>query len=286
MKIELNIKQPFTVGTSAIYDDTEIKNLLAGLDTTKANKSEIPSIEGLATELYVTDAIANIEIPDVDLTGFASEEYVDDKVNSIIIPPSYDDSELQTTVANNTQEINTLWQEMGQRIDEGTASAIAEQAIQPVINALYSDMNNKADKSDIPEPYDDFELQLAVAELNENKVDKKDLIFEKNANNGISFGENNKVNDELSVAIGANNTINNALSMAVGENIITNNYCELSVGRYNENKNNILFSIGGGTALNDRMNMFEVNEDGEVYMWVGGNYIAINDILADIIANR
>ena len=36
-----------------------------------ALKSEVPSIEGLATETYVNDAIANIDVGDVDLTDYA-----------------------------------------------------------------------------------------------------------------------------------------------------------------------------------------------------------------------
>lgn len=53
---------------------------------------EVPevSLEGYATEKYVDDAIANIDIPEgggsVDLTGYATEKYVDDAVAAIDIP--------------------------------------------------------------------------------------------------------------------------------------------------------------------------------------------------------
>lgn len=53
---------------------------------------EVPevSLEGYATEKYVDDAIANIDIPEgggsVDLTGYATEKYVDDAVGAIDIP--------------------------------------------------------------------------------------------------------------------------------------------------------------------------------------------------------
>lgn len=40
----------------------------------------IPSVEGLATENYVDEAIANIEHPDVDLSGLATEEFVMQKI--------------------------------------------------------------------------------------------------------------------------------------------------------------------------------------------------------------
>lgn len=47
-------------------------------------KDEIPSVEGLASESYVNQAIAAIEIPSVE--GLASESYVDQAIAAIEIP--------------------------------------------------------------------------------------------------------------------------------------------------------------------------------------------------------
>ena len=72
-----------------------VANVEASLEE-KANREDIPSLEGLATEQFVTEAIA--AIPPVDLSdyarktdvpsieGLASETYVDEKVASIDIP--------------------------------------------------------------------------------------------------------------------------------------------------------------------------------------------------------
>lgn len=51
-----------------------------------ALKSEIPSINGLATKDYVDQAIGGIEIPEPDFTGYATEKYVDDAIENIEIP--------------------------------------------------------------------------------------------------------------------------------------------------------------------------------------------------------
>lgn len=48
------------------------------------NTTEIPSIEGLATEDYVDKAVNNI--PKVDLTDYATKKYVEDAVEGIVIP--------------------------------------------------------------------------------------------------------------------------------------------------------------------------------------------------------
>ena len=52
---------------------------LATKDEVKAVEDKIPSIDGLATEKYVDDAISAIENPTVDLTGYATEEWVEGK---------------------------------------------------------------------------------------------------------------------------------------------------------------------------------------------------------------
>jgi len=55
----------------------------------KGYLTEHQSLEGYATEKYVDDAIAGIEIPEggnVDLTGYATEEYVDEAVKSGVTP--------------------------------------------------------------------------------------------------------------------------------------------------------------------------------------------------------
>lgn len=44
-----------------------------------ALKTEIPSVEGLASEEYVTNAINSIEIPEVNFDGYATETWVEEK---------------------------------------------------------------------------------------------------------------------------------------------------------------------------------------------------------------
>lgn len=49
-----------------------------------ALKSEIPSTSGLATEKYVDDAIANIDIPETDLSNYYNKTEVEALFNSIV----------------------------------------------------------------------------------------------------------------------------------------------------------------------------------------------------------
>ena len=68
-----------------------ITNYYTKSETDKAisnaiNAINIPSIDGLASKTYVDEAIANIDIPETDLTGLATESYVDEAISSIDIP--------------------------------------------------------------------------------------------------------------------------------------------------------------------------------------------------------
>lgn len=60
------------VDLSNYYTKTESDNQFA-------LKTEIPSVEGLATETYVDNAITNIDIPEVDLSSYYTKNEVDSK---------------------------------------------------------------------------------------------------------------------------------------------------------------------------------------------------------------
>lgn len=63
-----------TVDLSNYYNKTQVDNLLLN----KANKNEIPSLVGYATEAYVNQQISTI--PGVDLNGYATETYVSNAI--------------------------------------------------------------------------------------------------------------------------------------------------------------------------------------------------------------
>ena len=92
------------------YDDTEIKNELnnkSDLGHTHSykelsDKPTIPSIEGLATENYVKNEIANAQLSsgEVDLSGYATKEELSVKADKIHTHTIADVDNLQTTLNN------------------------------------------------------------------------------------------------------------------------------------------------------------------------------------------
>lgn len=75
------------VATSGSYDDLANKpQLFDGDYNSLKNQPAIPSIEGLATEDYVDEAIANIKSPETDLSNYYNKEEVETLVENIEHP--------------------------------------------------------------------------------------------------------------------------------------------------------------------------------------------------------
>lgn len=72
----------------------------------------------------------------------------------------------------------------------------------------------------------------------------------------------------------------------LGEGVITSNDHEVAFGTYNttstgeNNADKTVFSIGVGTSEEDRKNALEVRKNGDLYLWVEGSFICVNNLLA------
>lgn len=72
----------------------------------------------------------------------------------------------------------------------------------------------------------------------------------------------------------------------IGEGIQTSNPHEVGFGTYNvthtgiDDSEKTSFTIGNGTSDFDRKNAFEIRRNGDIYMWIEGEYMKINNLLA------
>ena len=72
------------------------------------------------------------------------------------------------------------------------------------------------------------------------------------------------------------------------DTLVRSNEHEVAFGEWNISNTSAdpagqtMFSIGIGTSEDDRKNALEVMKDGSVYMWVEGDYMNVNKILAQI----
>jgi DNA repair exonuclease SbcCD ATPase subunit len=76
----------------------------------------------------------------------------------------------------------------------------------------------------------------------------------------------------------------------ISEGNKTSNPVEAAFGTYNithtgfANSDKTIFSIGIGTSDIDRKNALEVRKNGDIYMWVNGQYVCINNLLGQLMA--
>lgn len=97
----------------------EAGNIIFSVDATGAHTTELTlNGEAAATEKYVDDAIANIEIPEVDFTGYATETYVDNKVADLVnsAPEALDTlGELAIALENHEDAYDALLETVGNK---------------------------------------------------------------------------------------------------------------------------------------------------------------------------
>lgn len=106
----------------------------------------------------------------------------------------------------------------------------------------------------------------------------------------IALGRNNQAAGRSSLATGEAAVANGVCSQALGWRTETHNECEMACGRYNDSTESTsvaeqtLFSIGiGDGAQSDgtiaRKNAFEAKRNGDLYMWLDGAYVRLQDAI-------
>lgn len=144
-----------------------------------------------------------------------------------------------------------------------------------------------------------FEKSKVTVEEDEQKGlvtffqnNKKDKIVTIKLNGGSSSsivkeGQGNN----SAVLVGDTQEANGAYSFSEGQHTVANNRSEHAFGEYNKsnktddtfgNEGNTLFSVGNGTSESDRKNAFEVMQNGDIYIYVKGERVCLNDILASL----
>ena len=141
-----------------------------------------------------------------------------------------------------------------------------------------------------------FEKSKVTAEKDEvNKLvtffQNNQEIVKINLNDGSSSIVKNGQGNNSAVLVGDTQEANGAYSFSEGQHTVSNNRSEHALGEYNKSnkandtfgdEGNTLFSIGNGTSESDRKNAFEVMQNGDIYIYVKGERVCLNDILASL----
>lgn len=98
------------------------------------------------------------------------------------------------------------------------------------------------------------------------------------------------IDDELSgkTDLSLFNALVERLGYTDNDTLVRNGEREAAFGEYNISHNDAdpsgqtMFSVGIGTGDDDRMNAIEIMKNGDVYMWVEGDYMNVNKLLGQI----
>lgn len=83
-------------------------------------------------------------------------------------------------------------------------------------------------------------------------------------------------------------TLIEKLGYSNNDTLITNNEHEVAFGEYNvsheseESSGQTIFSIGNGTSDGERSNALEIMKNGDLYLWVEGEFMNVNKLLGQI----
>lgn len=142
-----------------------------------------------------------------------------------------------------------------------------------------------------------FEKSKVTAEKDEvNKLvtffQNNQEIVKINLNDGSSSIVKNGQGNNSAVLVGDTQEANGAYSFSEGQHTVANNRSEHAFGEYNKSnkandtfgdEGNTLFSIGNGTSESTRKNAFEVMQNGDIYIYVNGKRVCLNDVLTALV---
>lgn len=217
------------------------------------------------TEIPVSDL--------VDLTDYYKKEEIDEELlNYYTKEQTSGSTELEEEF---NKKVNATWldEKLGSAFTgENSAVTVTDVIIddEKVIAAALNDLDGR--KMDLsaytPTDLTDYYKKEEI----DNKID--DLVDGADSDYNTLGKTEGKIVD-LSEKLGYDDN----------KTLVTNNDREVAFGKYNlsntgdDSSEKTIFSIGNGTDENNRSNALEVRENGDVYLWVEGEYMNINILL-------
>ena len=220
---------------------------------------EIKVVDGNLVIVYFTeDGEAESVIPIgeiVNLDDYYTKEETEELINEAISGITLDDYYTKEEV--NTMLGSGFTEDITDPEFKSVEEIISEQSL--VTSAALNDLNSrKLDAS-------------AYTPVDVDNYYTKEEVDEK-------VGENKSAIQTLFDKLGYTNN----------ETLVTNNTNEVAFGTYNisnpgpEPSEKTAFSIGIGTSDSDRKNAVEVKENGDLYLWIEGDFMNVNQLLGQL----
>ena len=222
------------------------------------------------------------------------------------------DDEVERATAEEERIDAKLDQEIQERIDDvDTEEARAKAAEQ----TLTTNLNNEITRATQTEQHLNSRIDLVNDELDSeesareaadltlnNKIDAEiaratsaDTVLQEAINAEVSRAEaaeealNEKIEEIISGSpVEKLDELIERLGYTDNDTLVRNGEHEVAFGQYNisntsdEPSGRTIFSVGIGTDDDNRSNAIEIRENGDVYMWVEGDFMNVNKLLGQI----
>ena len=273
--------------------------------TSASIDGRVTALEGKDSELedMIAQEVADRKAADTALIGKSTDTYSDDTIwgakryadkqraTAVAQAKDYTDdkfSTIETTLAN---EIDGIKTELSGKADK----VYVDGAIDDKVNELSQDLNNKIELEHDRAVAKENNLQAEINSIREDmysggSADIKAIYKRINVITTYSGDTPADYTDEGNGVLDVLHREFHDLKESIGQpgdfGRVTTNDNEAVFGTYNisntgdEPSERTRFSIGIGTSDDDRKNAVEVRENGDIYLWIEGEFMKINDLLA------
>lgn len=233
----------------------------------------------------------------------SAETALDEKIDAETARAESAESDLQAAIEAEGQRAQDAEQVLNEKIDaEETRAKAREDEIETALNAertratqTEGQLNHRIDVVNDELDSEESRAQAAEQELKTNLtseiVDRKaDVDAEEARAISAETALGERIDDIISGAtpIAKLDELIEKLGYKDNETLTLTNEHEVAFGEYNishtseDASGQTIFSVGNGTSENEKSNAIEIMKNGDVYLWVEGDFMNINKLLGQL----
>ena len=287
---------------SASYDkETKILTIVfSNGDIVEINLADLIDETEFADGLQVNDGIVSIKLDSATEAYLTVSESglklsgVDAAIN--VEKTRAEEAETALDAKINAEETRAKAEEaaLDTKIDEEIARATsAETALDTKIDAEKTRAEEAEATLDTKIETEKTRATQTEQHLNERiNLVNDELDAEESIREAADVALGRRIDNEVNRATTAEATLNGRvddliedLQPLLNDTLVTTNDKEAALGKYNVSNTSedasgrTIFSIGNGTADDARSNALEGRENGDIYMWIEGDFIQVNDLI-------
>lgn len=303
LKIYFTNGDVITVNLTELIDENEFKDGLI------VDDHVVKVLIDSTGEPYLSVSEDGVKISGIDAAiqvetdrATAAEQALDEKIENEITRATEADETLDAKIDNEIQRATEEEQRIETKLDdEITRATRTEQHLDSRIDAVNDELDAEESTREANDAALNLKINTEIADRKaaDNEEKERAMAAEQALDDKIDAESQRAQNEEEAlserideIASGSSSEKLDELIEKLGyddnDTLETNNEHDVAFGEYNLNNETTdpsgktVFSIGIGTSDDNRKNAIEVRKDGEVYIWIEGEYMSINKLLGQI----